>query len=141
MFHSGREMSLVIKTSGGSTGGLAGRAGKKTVRAQAASSFQTAVESEVAFQTPDGMEWHARLARLTRHALTFEADNLTATLRTSEVLANFKITTGNRVIYFGRAVVSNVIHAGASLICEAKLDELGSGHGVFFAARGIPFQS
>jgi extracellular factor (EF) 3-hydroxypalmitic acid methyl ester biosynthesis protein len=125
MFHSGREMSLVIKTSGGRAGGLAGRAEKKTVRAQAASSFQTAVESEVAFQTADGMEWHARLARLTRHALTFEADDLTATLRTSEVLANFKITTGNRVIYFGRAVVSNVIHSGASLICEAKLDELG----------------
>jgi extracellular factor (EF) 3-hydroxypalmitic acid methyl ester biosynthesis protein len=125
MFHSGREMSLVIKTSGDGAGGPAGRPERKAVRAQAASSFQTAVENEVAFQTADGVEWRARLARLTRHGLTFEADNLATILRTSEVLANFKITTGNRVIYFGRAVVSNVVHAGESLICEAKLDDLG----------------
>jgi len=125
MFHSGREMSLVIKTNGAGTGGLVRPPEKKAVRAQAASSFQTAVENEVTFQTPDGVELRARLARLTRHALTFEADNLAATLRTSEVLANFKITTGNRVIYFGRAVVSSVVHTGESLICEAKLDDLG----------------
>jgi extracellular factor (EF) 3-hydroxypalmitic acid methyl ester biosynthesis protein len=125
MFHSGREMSLVIKTSGGDAGSPAGRSEKKAVRAHAASSFQTAVENEVAFQTADGVEWRARLARLTRHGLTFEADTLATILRTSEVLANFKITTGNRVIYFGRAVVSNVVHTGESLICEAKLDDLG----------------
>jgi len=125
MFHSGREMSLVIKTNGDGTGGAVRQPEKKAVRAQAVPSFQTAVENEVTFQTADGVELRARLTRLTRHALTFEADNLAATLRTSEVLANFKITTGNRVIYFGRAVVSNVINTGESLICEAKLDDLG----------------
>jgi extracellular factor (EF) 3-hydroxypalmitic acid methyl ester biosynthesis protein len=69
--------------------------------------------------------------------VTFEADNLAATLRTSEVLANFKITTGNRVIYFGRAVVSNVIHTGESLLCEAKLDDLGSDTAYFLPAPGF----
>jgi extracellular factor (EF) 3-hydroxypalmitic acid methyl ester biosynthesis protein len=118
-------MSLVIKSSGDGAGGPAGRAKRRVVRAQVASSFQTPVENEVTFQAADGLEWRARLARLTRHALTFEADNLAATLRTSEVLANFKITAGNRVIYFGRAVVSNVVHSGDSLICEAKMDDLG----------------
>jgi extracellular factor (EF) 3-hydroxypalmitic acid methyl ester biosynthesis protein len=116
-------MSLVIKTSGGSP---VGRSEKRAVRAQAALSVSATMENEVAFQTADGVECRARLARLTRHGLTFEADNLVATLRASEVLANFKITAGNRVIYFGRAVVSNVIHTGDSLICEAKLDDLGS---------------
>jgi extracellular factor (EF) 3-hydroxypalmitic acid methyl ester biosynthesis protein len=125
MFHSGREMSLVIKTSGGGAGGTVRQLEKKAVRAQTSSSFQTAMENEVTFQTAEGVELHARLARLTRHELTFEADNLAAILRTSEVLANFKITTGNRVIYFGRAVVSSVVHTGESLICEAKLDDLG----------------
>jgi len=124
MFHSGREMSLVIKTSGG-TGGTVRQLEKKAIRARASSSFQTALENEVAFQTADGVEWCGRLARLTRQGLTFEADNLAVVLRTSEVLANFKITAGNRVIYFGRAVVSNVVNAGDSLICEAKLDDLG----------------
>jgi extracellular factor (EF) 3-hydroxypalmitic acid methyl ester biosynthesis protein len=126
-----------MKTSGGA-GGPAGRSEKRGVRAQAASSFQTAVENEVAFQTAEGVELRGRLARLTRHALAFEADNLAATLRTSEVLANFKITAGNRVIYFGRAVVSNVIHVGGSLICEAKLDELGPDTAFFLPPTESP---
>ena len=118
-------MSLVIKASGGG-GSPVRQPEKKAVRIQNTSSFQTGAENEVAFLTAEGVELRARLARLTRHAVTFEADNLAATLRTSEVLANFKITAANRVIYFGRAVVSGVVHAGVSLVCEAKLDELGS---------------
>jgi extracellular factor (EF) 3-hydroxypalmitic acid methyl ester biosynthesis protein len=113
-------MSLVTKTSDGGGGcGSVRPPEKKTVPVQAAA------ESEVTFRTADGVESRARLARLTRQELTFEADNLAATLQTSEVLANFKITTGNRIIYFGRAVVSNVINTGGSLVCEAKLDDLG----------------
>jgi len=130
-------MSLVIKASGG-PGGPVRRIEKKAVRPQIASSFQTGVENEVAFQTAEGVELRARLARLTRHALTFEADNLAAALRTSEVLANFKITSGNRVIYFGRAVVSSVIHAGGSLICEAKLDDLGPDTAFFLPPTESP---
>jgi hypothetical protein len=126
MFHSGHEMSLVITTSGDGAGGKVRQSEKRGVRTRAAASFQTAVENEVTFQTPDGVELRARLARLARHALTFEAENLAAGLRTSEVLANFKVTSGNRVVYFGRAVVSSVVHAGGSLICEVKLDDLGS---------------
>jgi len=117
-------MSLTVKTSGGMAGPVR-QSARKAAAAQTASSSQTAAENEVAFQTADGVEWRARLARLTRHGLTFEVHNLAATLRTSEVLANFKVTSGNRVIYFGRAVVSGVVHTGGSLICEAKLDDLG----------------
>jgi extracellular factor (EF) 3-hydroxypalmitic acid methyl ester biosynthesis protein len=137
MFHSGREMSLVIKSNGRSTGSSIRQLERKAVRAQAVASSQTARENEVTFQTADGMESRASLACLTRHAVTFEACNLAATLRTSEVLGNFKITTGNRVIYFGRAVVSNVIHTGESLICEAKLDDLGSDTAYFLPAPGF----
>ena len=50
------------------------------------------------------------------------------------MLANFKITAGSRVIYFGRAVVSNVMHTGDSLICEAKLDDLGAETAYFLPA-------
>jgi extracellular factor (EF) 3-hydroxypalmitic acid methyl ester biosynthesis protein len=138
MFHSGRTMSLVIKTSGGDAASPAGRSEKKAMRAHAALSLQASVENEVAFQTADGVEWRARLARLTRHGLTFEADTLATILRTSEVLANFKITTGERVIYFGRAVVSNVVHTGESLICEAKLDDLGPDTAFFLPPAESP---
>jgi extracellular factor (EF) 3-hydroxypalmitic acid methyl ester biosynthesis protein len=71
-------------------------------------------------------------------SLTFEADTLATILRTSEVLANFKITTGNRVIYFGRAVVTNVVHTGDSLICEAKLDDLGPDTAFFLPPAESP---
>jgi extracellular factor (EF) 3-hydroxypalmitic acid methyl ester biosynthesis protein len=134
MFHSGREMSLVIKSNG--------HAGSRTVRppegqagrAQAVPSSPAAVKNEVTFQTADGLELRARLARLTRHVATFEAENLAATLRTSEVLANFKITAGERVIYLGRAVVGSVIHTGDALLCEAKLDNLGPDTAYFLPA-------
>jgi extracellular factor (EF) 3-hydroxypalmitic acid methyl ester biosynthesis protein len=119
-------MSLVIKSNGHDTSRPVRPLQKRAVRAQTVPSSETGAETEVNFQTADGVEFRARLARLTRHAATFEAVNLAATLRTSEVLGNFKITTDNRVIYFGRAVVSNVIHTGDSILCEAKLDDLGA---------------
>jgi extracellular factor (EF) 3-hydroxypalmitic acid methyl ester biosynthesis protein len=137
MFHAGREMSLVIKSNGHGTGSSIRQLERKAVRTQAVASSQTAPKDGVIFQTADGGELRARLARLTRHAVTFEADNLAATLRTSEVLSNFKITTDSRVIYFGRAVVSNIIHTGESFLCEAKLDDLGSDTAYFLPAPGL----
>jgi extracellular factor (EF) 3-hydroxypalmitic acid methyl ester biosynthesis protein len=134
MFHSGREMSLVIKSNSRGTGNSIRQSERKAVRAQAAPPSQTTTESEVTFQTADGLELNASLARLTRHVVAFEAENLAATLRTSEVLSHFKITADNRVIYFGRAVVSNVIHTGDSLLCEAKLDDLGPDTAFFLPA-------
>src|ERR1700722_11815534 len=112
MFHSGREMSLIIKSNGHGKDISVRQLEKKAARAQAVPPPQIVPENEIACQTADGAELCAELARLTRHAVTFEADNLATTLRTSEVLNNFKITAGNRIVYFGRAVVSNVIHSG-----------------------------
>jgi extracellular factor (EF) 3-hydroxypalmitic acid methyl ester biosynthesis protein len=137
MFHSGREMSLVIKSNGHGMGKSVRQLEKKAVRVQAVPSSQPTMENEVSFQTADGLELRAGLTRLTRHAVTFEAVNLAATLRASEVLSNFKITTDNHVIYFGRAVVSNVINTGESLIVEAKLDNLGSDTAYFLPAPGF----
>ena len=124
-------MSLVVKTSSG-TGGPADRSERKVIRPQAVG------ENEVSFLTMEGIEWHARLVRLTRYAAAFETHNLAASLQTSEVLANFKITAGNRILYFGRAVVSNMIHTGGSLVCEAKLDELGSETAFFLPSAESP---
>jgi extracellular factor (EF) 3-hydroxypalmitic acid methyl ester biosynthesis protein len=129
MFHSRLEMSLMVKANEHGT--------SRPLRTPAAAPPQTATESEVAFQTADGTELHARLTHLTRHAATFAAENLAATLRTSEVLSHFKISNGDHVIYLGRAVVGSVVHAGDALLCEAKLDDLGSDTAYFLPAPGF----
>jgi hypothetical protein len=90
---------------------------------------------EVTFQTADGLEFSARLQHLTRHVATFEAASLAATWRASEVLSNFKILADTRVVYFGRAVVSQMMHTGDALLCEAKLDDLGSDTAFFCRHR------
>ena len=121
MFHSGRKMSLIVKSNGHASALRPSE--KKSDRVSVAA--PAVAENEVSFQTTDGVEVRASLARLTRHVVTFEASQFAATLRTSEVLSNFKVTGDHRVLYFGRAVVSNVVDTGASLIAEAKLDSLG----------------
>jgi extracellular factor (EF) 3-hydroxypalmitic acid methyl ester biosynthesis protein len=126
----------MAKTSTHGTASPIRQSERKANRTPTASSSPSTAEIEVAFQAADGREFNARLTRLTRLVATFEADDFAATLRTSEVLANFKITTGSRVIYFGRAVVSNVLHTGDSLFCEAKLDDLGAETAYFLPATG-----
>ena len=130
-------MSLVTRSHGHGVSSLIRPTQKKAIQVQAVPSSHTGRENDVTFQTHDGAESHAKLGRLTRHAVTFEAANLAATLRTSETLSNFKIITGNRVIYFGRAVVSNVMHTGESFMVEAKLDSLGSETAYFLPAPGF----
>jgi extracellular factor (EF) 3-hydroxypalmitic acid methyl ester biosynthesis protein len=129
-------MSLMVKSNEHDTADPGRQSARKAGRIPAVAPSPSVPENEVSFQTMDGKESHACLARLTRHAATFAADDFTATLRTSEVLANFKITTGSGVIYFGRAVVSNVLHTGDSLLCEAKLDDLGAETAYFLPSAG-----
>lgn len=130
-------MSLVTKSNGHGTGSPIRPPERRAGRGRTVSSSPTSPETEVTFQTVNGTNFRARLKRLTRHVATFEAVNLAATLRTSEVLANFKIGSEDHIIYFGRAVVSNVVHTGDTLLCEAKLDDLGSDTAYFQPAPGL----
>jgi extracellular factor (EF) 3-hydroxypalmitic acid methyl ester biosynthesis protein len=130
-------MSPVIKSNDPGTDSLVRPLQKKAARARVVPPPHAARENEVTFHTNEGMESHAKLTHLTRQAVTFETGNLAATLRTSEVLNNFKISTDNRVIYFGRVVVSHVVHTGESLMCEAKFDDLGPDTAYFLPAPGV----
>ena len=123
MFHSGRKMSQLVKSNGHASPIRPPE--RPAVPGPTVSSSSAALENEVTFRTAEGVESRARLARLTRHAVTFEASQLKTILRTSEVLSNFKITCDQRVLYFGRAVVSSVVNMGGSFLAEAKLDNLG----------------
>lgn len=127
-------MSVVAK----SNGHPAWLSEKRGAKARPVTPGHSAPGNEVFFQAADGTELRARLGSLTAYAATFDASHLATTLQTSEVLNNFKIIAGNRIIYFGRAVVTNVIRNDASLICEAKLYNLGSETAFFLPPTESP---
>ena len=60
---------------------------------------------------------------MTRYLVVFEVYNPYSILQLSEVLSEFKIVMNDRIMYSGRAVISNVVNTGIMLVCEATLDE------------------
>jgi extracellular factor (EF) 3-hydroxypalmitic acid methyl ester biosynthesis protein len=80
-------------------------------------------ESQVIFQTAEGLELRGVPVRVTRHAVFFELHNPSVVPRLSEVLSEFKIVLHGQMIYSGRAVVRNVVDAGLSVVGEATLHE------------------
>jgi len=97
---------------------------------------RTAKGSVAVFKNRDGVETHGTILRLARYAVTFEFSNSAMVLRTSEVLDKFKIIIDGRMIYSGRAVVGGLIDGGGRLICEVKLDDLGSETDFFLQPSG-----
>ncbi len=94
---------------------------KKKPRVGAARVANGGREGRVTFQTADGLEIQGTLLRLTRHVVAFELFQPDVELRVSEVLNGFKIITGGRTVFFGRAVVSGLVNPGTTVECEAKL--------------------
>jgi extracellular factor (EF) 3-hydroxypalmitic acid methyl ester biosynthesis protein len=82
-----------------------------------------AIEGVIACRNSQGLELRATLVHFTRYTAVFEVYTASVILRTSEVLTDFKITLDGRLSYSGKAVVSNLINAGAVLLCEANLEE------------------
>ncbi|MDG1891364.1 MAG: class I SAM-dependent methyltransferase [Verrucomicrobiota bacterium] len=70
-----------------------------------------------------GHELRATPVRLMRHLVVFEVYNPFSILQLSEVLQEFQIIINQRVVYSGRAVVSNLVNTGIFLVCEASLEE------------------
>ncbi len=77
----------------------------------------------ISCQSSQGLEIQATLVKMTRFQVTFEVYASAGVLRMSEVLKNFKILIQDQPIYFGRAIISNLINLGSTAICEATLDE------------------
>jgi len=92
--------------------------------------------SVAVFKTRDGVETRGAILRLARYAVAFEFYNADVGLCTSDVLDRFKIIIDGRMIYSGRAVVGSLIDAGARMICEVKLDDLGSETDFFLQPSG-----
>ena len=82
-------------------------------------------ETLIMCQDGQGVELHGTLLQVSRFQVVFEIYSPPGVLRLSEVLSEFKILVQGRFFYSGRAVISNLIHMGSVVVCEAALDEAG----------------
>lgn len=80
-------------------------------------------ESFIICRNSQGSVVRATVLRKTRHTVTFEVYNPYSILQNSEVLSDFKIFVGERLVYNGKAVVSGIVNTGLLLICEVSLGE------------------
>jgi extracellular factor (EF) 3-hydroxypalmitic acid methyl ester biosynthesis protein len=91
------------------------------------SKIVTAVSGEkdsfILARNSQGLEVRAGVLRLTRYLVVFEVYNPYSILQLSEVLSEFKIVMNDRIMYSGRAVISNAVNTGIMLVCEATLDD------------------
>src|SRR5688500_17236729 len=80
-------------------------------------------DSFILARNSQGLEVRAGVLRLTRYLVVFEVYNPYSILQLSEVLSDFKIVINDRIMYSGRAVISNAVNTGLMLVCEATLDD------------------
>jgi extracellular factor (EF) 3-hydroxypalmitic acid methyl ester biosynthesis protein len=80
-------------------------------------------DSIIVCRNSQGAQVRATPLRLTRHAVVFEVYNPYSIVQLSEVLSEFQIFIGDKLMYSGRAVVSNLLNTGIMLVCETSLDE------------------
>lgn len=80
-------------------------------------------DSLISCRNSQGFAIRATPVRLTRFTAVFEVYNPYSILQLSEVLADFRIHIGDRCVYSGRAVVSNLVNTGIMILCEVTLDE------------------
>ena len=81
----------------------------------------TGLDSLVVFRNSQGVEARGTLIHITRHLVVFEVYNPYSVVQLSEVLDELRIMRGDRIIYTGRAVVSNLVTTGVMLIVSATL--------------------
>lgn len=88
-----------------------------------ADSTSTTPQSVITCRTSQGTELTANLLRVMRYSVVFEVYNPYSILQLSEVLADFRIMSSRRLLFHGKAVVSNLLNTGLVLVCEAMLDD------------------
>ena len=87
---------------------------------QKGSSLLTSV---VVCRNSQGAEVTANILRLRRYSVAFEVYNPYSILQLSEVLQDFRIRLGDRVVYQGEAVVAGLVNTGILLVCEVTLSD------------------
>jgi extracellular factor (EF) 3-hydroxypalmitic acid methyl ester biosynthesis protein len=93
-------------------------------------------ESLVTCTTSQEQRVEGPLVKLTRHLAVFEVYGPFVDLRLSEVLRDFKVTLRSRQMYSGRAIVGSLIQVGATMMCEARLEESWADPELFSGRNG-----
>lgn len=75
----------------------------------------------VSFRNSQGTEARGTLLKLARTTVVFEVYNPYSIVQLSEVLQEFSIQYGDRLVYNGRAVVSNLVNTGLMLVVSVTL--------------------
>jgi extracellular factor (EF) 3-hydroxypalmitic acid methyl ester biosynthesis protein len=83
----------------------------------------TNAQTVITCRNSQGAELTANLLHLKRYSAVFEVYNPYSILQLSEVLSDFRIMAGKRMLYHGKAVVSNLLNTGIVLVCEVTLDD------------------
>lgn len=78
-------------------------------------------DSIVAFENSQGESVQGTLVRLDRNSCVLEVYNPYSIVQLSEVLRNVRIRRGDRNVYTGRAVVTNLVNTGIMAIVSASL--------------------
>lgn len=79
------------------------------------------VNGQISFRNSQGLIAQGTLMGLTRQGVVFEVYNPYSIVQLSEVLTELRIPQGERMIYDGRGVVSNIVNTGLMLIVSATL--------------------
>ncbi|HTC20101.1 MAG TPA: methyltransferase domain-containing protein [bacterium] len=86
-------------------------------------SISSGKDTFIVCRNSQGMEFRATPLRLARYTVVFEVYNPYSILQLGEVLSDFKMIMNDRMVYSGRAVVSNLVNTGILLVCECSLEE------------------
>jgi extracellular factor (EF) 3-hydroxypalmitic acid methyl ester biosynthesis protein len=78
-------------------------------------------DSFVTFSNSQQVSCRGTLIHISRNQVVFEIYNPYSIVQLSEVLAEFRVLRGERAVYTGRAVVSNLVSTGLMLIVSATL--------------------
>jgi extracellular factor (EF) 3-hydroxypalmitic acid methyl ester biosynthesis protein len=69
-------------------------------------------ESVLVFKNSSGVECRGTLMSVTQQMAVFEVYNPYSIVQLSEVLNELRISRGDRTVYSGKAVVSNLVNTG-----------------------------
>jgi extracellular factor (EF) 3-hydroxypalmitic acid methyl ester biosynthesis protein len=81
----------------------------------------TGKDTFIVCRNSQGTEFRATLLKLSRYMVVFEVYNPYSIIQLSEVLTDFRLIMNDRMVYSGRAVVSNLLNTGIMVVCEATL--------------------
>ncbi len=73
--------------------------------------------------TSAGQEFRGTLLRLSRHAAAFETYDPLPLLRLSDSLSDFNVAVHDRVLYHGRAVLTQLVQTGVGIVGEVALGD------------------